>query len=442
MIKKLFGTVLISMILSASVLCYAGDNSNNPYYVAPNPPADLPSRLGVPSQPTSYGENYTPTAMGSIGLSSCGDLGMTSQYAAIVQMITSILQNPAVIEEAMAMGVVAYAMPTEYSIVSNIGSMAIKYLEILSNRCRVFQETQKFLERKDVAGIQSAAVAACMQKNNGDQIACSNHATAWAALWGDTNCHSLMHEALQNVSNWPSGTSEQLVTNWFGDINLCPNGSQPKAPTANNITNTYTSLQNYYTTAVNTIVSTAQSRAITDTDVQGSGICVGAASSTGGSTGSAGIICPSSAIIQKIAAMPPAYQSVFKPKLVSILTILEIDYWNNQATYLVKYANQQINMHKGIDPNTLPSLASAKGMEWANYKDSLILAHGQSASLDNFEKQVLTEDTKLRTDMASSQSQQDFNNATSINNQTPSQQLTTLSSMVNHYKTNPDPGGF
>ncbi len=414
-IKKIFClalcVVLVFLFVSASV-SYA--DSTNPYYVDPPPSADLPSRLGMPSQPMSNGDTYSPTAGVQAGLNSCGDIGISTEFTDIVALVTSILKNSQSIQTAGEMALLAYALPTEYSVVTNIGAQAIKYLQILNDRCRVFQETQKFLERTDIAGIQSAARAKCLAQGM-TEVQCSDHYKAWFALWGDYNCHSLMHEALQHVSSYPAGLDEPTITKWFGDINLCPNGSQPVPATTSLMNSGYSSMNGFYTTAVNNIITTAQSRTVTDSDVMSGGLCIGAVSSTGSQTGSNGVLCPSSQVINKIAAFPVSFQTIFKAKLASILTILELDYWNNQAAYLVKYANQQIDGHKGVDTKTLPNLVDANNMRFANYKDTLVLAHGQSTNLDNFEKQVYAEDKTLGANSYEALKEDTYNSATSLN---------------------------
>ena len=196
----------------------------------------------------------------------------------------------------------AYFMPTEYSTVANLMSMAQKNLALLTQKCNAYQTARGNLENKDTAGMRNAAYAKCMEQTMGDDITCSKPSNAWPYLYGTSGCVSVVDKSLVGVT-LPQNTNNATMKSFFGDFQACADnsGRTPPTLTADLV---YQANMSFYGPAVKRAVSVAQTRYLTQADIVSMNLCVGHGSGNNGSGGNAGVTCPHAETINMIATFP------------------------------------------------------------------------------------------------------------------------------------------
>ncbi|MBF0557252.1 MAG: hypothetical protein HQL08_00575 [Nitrospirae bacterium] len=376
-------TVITSMIVVMSIVdvCHAVD-------------PELNARLGIPVQPQSSGETFNQGLIGSMGLGGCGDLGITNQLNSLIslgqQAISNLGNNIGTIAATAA---IAYFMPTEYSVVSNLLSDARKYLAVLADKCKTYQAARNYMEKSDIAGIRKAAFARCMEQNGGDDFLCSKPANAWQYLFGTTGCVSALDKALNGVT-LPSGTISSTIKSFFGDVQICPDGSgrTPATLTADKV---YQANMLFYGPAVTSGVSTAQTRYLAQSDIQSMNLCIGPANNGnagngGGNAGSGGVICPHAETINMVASFPSDEQAVFTNKLVESLSLLQTVYntysWSSMLNKAAAASNAPVP-----DALTTPinQMTEQKEKELNDLVKLKVQSSGNGGDLSQWEKQVM-----------------------------------------------------
>ncbi|MBZ0154939.1 MAG: hypothetical protein K8I29_01840 [Alphaproteobacteria bacterium] len=377
----------ITVILTVLVMCSA----LAPVY-ALDP--ELAPRLGIPVNPNDLGETYGDDKgllSGGLNLSlgSCGDLGIDNSLTNLVGLVYSSVSNAQNLSGSLAMAALAYYLPTEYSAVTNIFAMAQKYLSIFSEKCKTYQEARKYLEKKDISGIRSAAYAKCLEKYGatmGDSVdsVCSNPQTAWQALTGTSECLSVVENALANVNKLPAGMTKETFKYVFGDAKICATNNSAVSPSLT-MSSMYSSNKSYYSSKVESAVSSAKSKYHTQDDIANSGLCVGAAADGSNK----GIICPSAETLYMLSKLPSDEQSLYKQRLIEDLSVYSMVYQVYGMSAIMHKGFNANSKVAGIDSESVSKLTDAKEKEVNAFVNTLKLAKGADGDLRTWENEVM-----------------------------------------------------
>ncbi|MFO0753579.1 MAG: hypothetical protein U0411_09685 [Thermodesulfovibrionales bacterium] len=373
--------VAVMVLYSAFVPAYAAD-------------PELASRLGIPITPNDMGETYGSDKgllNGGLNLSlgSCGDLGIDNSLSNLVGLVYSSVSNAQSLAGSLAMSALAYYMPTEYSAVTNVFAMAQKYLSIFSEKCRTYQEARKYLEKKDISGIRSAAYAKCLEKygstmgDSADSI-CSNPQTAWQALTGASDCLSVVENALANVDTLPPGMTRDTFKYVFGDTTICATTNSAVSP-ALTMSSMYSSSKSYYSSVVESALSSAASKYPTQDDIADAGLCVGAAA--GGSN--KGIICPSAETLSMLSRLPADEQSLYKQRLIEDLSVYSMVYQVYGMSAVLHKGFNANSKVAGLESESVAKLTDAREKEVNAFVNTLKLAKGTDGDLRTWENEVV-----------------------------------------------------
>ncbi len=370
--------VLTSMIIVMCLadICHAVD-------------PDLNAKLGIPVQPQSSGETYNQGLIGSMGLGGCGNLGITNQLNSLISLgqaaISNLGSNGATIAATAA---IAYFMPTEYSVISNLLSDARKYLAVLADKCKTYQAARNFLEKTDIAGIRKAAFAKCMEQNGGDDFLCSKPGNAWQYLFGTSGCVSAVDKSLNGVT-LPQNTTSATIKSFFGDVKICPDGSGRTPPTLT-ADLVYQANMSFYGPAVKSAVSAAKTRYLAQTDIQSMNLCIGPGSGNNGSGSNAGIACPHAETINMVATFPTDEQAVFAAKLAEHLSLLQTVYNTyNWSSVMNKAASTAQTPVPDAFTSPIAQMTSQKEKEVNDLVRLKVQANGTDGSLSSWESQVM-----------------------------------------------------
>jgi len=360
-------------------------------------PEEINVKLGIPAQPRSMGDEYGDggqVAGLKLGLGSCGDLGIDTSVQNLIGLASQVINNAKGLASAAAMATMSYMMPTEFSVVANLSSQAQKILQILADRCKVYQEARKHLEKEDIAGVRSAAFARCMEKRaklEGDaaQISCSNPETAWQDLWGTSGCISAIDKATENVSTFPDGMDRGTLKAWLGDFKICPNNSNNAVPPRLTTTALNNAVAGAYQNNVMSALGELQRRTLTDADIRAKQLCVGgAAALPGGKAGA--VICPTAEGLNMLRGLPAAEQQLYARRLADNLALLETVYRSYAMSAFVQKAGASNPNMAGLKPEMIAQLADKKEKETNAFVKTLQLARGGAdGDLQKWEQQVL-----------------------------------------------------
>jgi len=279
-------------------------------------------------------------------------------------------------------------MPTEYSTVSNLMSMAQKSLALLTQKCNTYQAARGYIENKDTAGMRKAAYAKCMEQTMGDDITCSKPSNAWPYLYGTSGCVSVVDQSLSGVT-LPQNTNNVTMKSFFGDFQVCADnsGRTPPTLTADLV---YQANMSFYGPAVNSAVSAAQTRYLTQADIQTMNLCVGPGYGNNGSGGNAGVSCPHAETINMVATFPADEQAVFAAKLAEHLSLLQTVYntysWSSVMNNAAATAQTPV---PDAFASPIAQMTSQKEKEVNDLVKLKIHANGNDGSLSSWESQVM-----------------------------------------------------
>ena len=372
-------TLLSSMLIVMCIadICYAVD-------------PDLNAKLGIPVQPQSSGETFNQVFSGvtSTGLGGCGNLGINTSLTNLTNLASQAVGSIQGLSSVATTAMFAYFMPTEYSTVSNLISIAQKYLAVLSDKCKTYQAARDYIENKDAAGIRKAAFAKCMEQTIGDDITCSKPSNAWPFLYGTPGCVSVVDKSLAGVTLAQS-TNNATMKSFFGDFQVCADnsGRTPPTLTADLV---YQANMSFYGPAVNSAVAAAQTRYLTQADIQMMNLCVGPGSGNNSRGGNAGVTCPHSETINMVATFPADEQAVFTAKLAEHLSLLQTVYntysWSSVMNRAASTAQTSVP-----DAFIMPiaQMTSQKEKEVNDLVKLKVQANGNDGSLSSWESQVM-----------------------------------------------------
>ncbi len=371
-------TVLASMIIVICIadICHAVD-------------PELTAKLGIPVLPQSSGATFQGfDGVISMGLGGCGNMGINTSLTNLTNLASQSVSSIQNLASIATTAMFAYFMPTEYSTVANLMSMAQKNLALLTQKCNTYQAARGNMENKDTAGMRKAAYAKCMEQTMGDDITCSKPSNAWPYLYGSQGCVSVVDKSLAGVT-LPQSINNATMKSFFGDFQVCADnsGRTPPTLTADLV---YQANMSFYGPAVNSAVSAAQTRYLTQADIQTMNLCVGPGSGNNGGAGNAGVTCPHAETINMVATFPADEQAVFTAKLAEHLSLLQTVYdtysWSSVMNRAASTTQTPVP-----DAFTTPiaQMTSQKEKEVNNLVRLKVQANGNDGSLSSWESQVM-----------------------------------------------------
>jgi hypothetical protein len=372
---KLAVLASIIMVICIADICHAVD-------------PELTAKLGIPVLPQSSGATFQGfNGLNTMGLGGCGNMGMNTSLTNLTNLASQSVSSVQNLASIATTAMFAYFMPTEYSTVSNLMSMAQKNLALLTNKCNTYQAARGHMESKDTEGMRKAAYAKCMEQTMGDDITCSKPPNAWPYLYGNQGCVSIVDKSLTGVT-LPQNTNNATMKAFFGDFQVCADssGGTPPMLTADLV---YQANMRFYGPAVNNAVSAAQTRYLTQADIQTMNLCVGPGSGSNGG-GSPGVTCPHAETINMVATFPADEQAVFAAKLAEHLSLLQTVYntysWSSVMNNAAYTAQTPVP-----DAFTSPiaQMTSQKEKEVNNLVRLKSQANGNDGSLSSWESQVM-----------------------------------------------------
>ena len=387
------------VVMCIADICYAFD-------------PDLNAKLGIPIQPQSSGETFNQVFNGfsSTGLGGCGNLGINTSLTNLTDLASQAVGSIRGLSSTATTAMFAYFMPTEYSTVSNLISIAQKYLAVLSDKCKIYQDARDYIENKDAAGIRKAAFAKCMEQTNGDDITCSKPSNAWPFLYGTPGCVSVVDKSLAAVT-LPRNTNNATMKSFFGDFQVCADNSGSTPPTLT-VDLVYQANMSFYGPAVNSALSAAKTRYLAQADIQAMNLCVGSGSDNNGSGGNPGVTCPHSETVNMVAAFPADEQAVFAAKLAEHLSLLQTVYntysWSSVMNRAASAAQTPVP-----DAFTMPvaQMTSQKEKEVNNLVKLKVQANGTDGSLSSWESQVIERNSYWTKSATGQQNETDAGNS-------------------------------
>ncbi len=392
--------VLVSMIIVICLadICHAVD-------------PETTAKLGIPVLPQSSGATFQGfNSLNAMGLGGCGNMGINTSLANLTNLASQSISSVQNLASIATTAMFAYFMPTEYSTVANLMSMAQKNLALLTQKCNTYQAARGNMENRDTAGMRKAAYAKCMEQTMGDDITCSMPSNAWPYLYGTQGCVSVLDKSLTGVA-LPQNTNSAAMKSFFGDFQVCADNSGSTAPTLT-ADLVYQANMSFYGPAVNSAVSAAQTRYLTQADIQSMNLCVGPGAGNNGSGGNAGVTCPHAETINMVATFPTDEQAVFTAKLAEHLSLLQTIFMTyNWSSILNKAASTAQTPVPDAFTSPIARMTSQKEKEVNDLVKLKVHANGTDGSLSSWESQVMERNSYWTKSATSQQNENDVGNS-------------------------------
>lgn len=394
-------TVIASLLLvmGAADLCHAVD-------------PDLNAKLGIPVLPQSSGAIFNQgfNGISGMGLGGCGNMGINTSLANLTNLASQAVSSIQGLASVATTAMFAYFMPTEYSTVANLMSMAQKNLTLLTQKCNIYQAARGSMENKDTSGMRRAAYARCMEQTMGDDITCSKPSNAWPYLYGTPGCVSVVDKSLAGVT-LPQNTDNGTMKSFFGDFQICADnsGRTPPTLTADIV---YQANMSFYGPAVSGAVSAAQTRYLAQTDIQAMNLCVGPGAVNNNGMGNAGVTCPHAETINMVATFPSDEQAVFAAKLAEHLSLLQTVYNTYSWSSVMNKAASTVQTSVPdafISP--VAKMTDQKEKEVNDLVKLKIQANGNDGSLSSWERQVMERNSYWTKSATGQQNESDAGNS-------------------------------
>ncbi len=425
--RKVIAAMIIVMCLAD--ICHAVD-------------PDLTAKLGIPVLPQSSGTNFNQfNGLNTMGLGGCGTMGMNTSLTNLTNLASQAVGSIQSLASVATTAMFAYFMPTEYSTVGNLMSMAQKNLALLTQKCNTYQAARGNMENKDTSGMRKAAYARCMEQTMGDDMTCSMPSNAWQYLYGTPGCVSVMDKSLAGVT-LPQNITIDTMKSFFGDFQVCADNSGRTAPTLT-ADLVYQANMSFYGPAVSSAVSAARTRYLTQADIQSMNLCVGPGSGNNGSGSKGGVTCPHAEAINMVATFPADEQAVFTAKLAEHLSLLQTVYntynWSSIMNQAASTAQTPVP-----DAFTLPiaKMTSQKEKEVNDLVKLKVQANGTDGSLSSWESQVMERNSYWTRAATGQQNETDagnslFGSGTLSNRNTNQNNIQTLINSISNSYSNP-----
>ncbi len=428
-------TVLACMIIVICIvdICHAVD-------------PETTAKLGIPVLPQNSGATFQVfNSLNTMGLGGCGTMGMNTSLTNLMNLASQSVSSIQNLASIATTAMFAYFMPTEYSTVANLMSMAQKNLALLTQKCNAYQAARGNMENKDTAGMRKAAYAKCMEQTMGDDITCSKPSNAWPYLYGTPGCVSVVDQSLTGVT-LPQNTNNATMKSFFGDYQVCADNSGRTAPTLT-ADLVYQANMSFYGPAVSSAVSAAQTRYLAQADIQSMNLCVGPGFGNNGSGGNAGVTCPHAETINMVATFPADEQAVFAAKLAEHLSLLQTIYNTyNWSSVMNKAASTAQTPVPDAFTAPIAQMTSQKEKEVNDLVKLKVHANGTDGSLSSWESQVMERNSYWTKSATGQQNETDTGNslfgsgtlsAVGSNQNTNQSNIQTLINSISNSYSNP-----